>query len=112
MRLLLPFLIFVVSGCSTSLSIIDSEDYGEGIEILSKTDNLIVAKVVSYPTRSYQFFLNEINKYASNQCASNYEISISENIIPVIAYECRAGGCGEFPDKAYVYEIKCPNNTP
>jgi hypothetical protein len=112
MRYLLVLCVFLTSGCSTNLNVIQKGAFGEGIVILSKTDEIIVAQVISFPSKNDEFFLKKINKYASNQCLSNYEINQSKDIFPIIVYECRSGGCGEFPEKSFVYEIKCPNNTP
>jgi hypothetical protein len=109
MRLLLTFVFFVLWGCSSNLSVIDKATSGEGIVILSHIEDKVVVQITSYTSRNYQFFLNEIEKYANKQCDNNYEIYQSKDIIPIIAYECRSGGCDEFPEQSFVFEIKCPN---
>ncbi|SUI52585.1 Uncharacterised protein [Shewanella baltica] len=109
MRLLAIFLIIATVGCSSSLKVIDGTESGEGIVIMSQNGEMILAQVISYPSRSYSFYLKEINKFSGNYCGSNYEVTLRDDMIVVISYECRSGGCGESPNQAYVFEIKCPN---
>jgi hypothetical protein len=107
MRYLLLLCIFLTSACSSDLNV--NGGYGEGIITLSKTESIIVAQVTSFPSKNDAYFLKKITKYANNLCPSDYEINLRQDIVPVIAYECRSGNCGEFLDKSFVYEIKCPN---
>lgn len=111
MRFLTIFLIVAIAGCSSSLKVIDDADSGEGIVIMSRNAEIISAKVVSYPSRSYSFYLEEINKFSGKYCGSNYEVTLRDDMIVVISYECRSGGCGETPNQAYVFEITCPNKA-
>ncbi len=111
MRLLAIFLIIATVGCSSSLKVIDGTESGEGIVIMSQNGEMILAQVISYPSRSYSFYLKEINKFSGNYCGSNYEVTLRDDMIVVISYECRSGGCGESPNQAYVFEIKCPNKA-
>lgn len=111
-KVVMMILISITSiSCSSHLKIIDKDSVGEGIIVLDNSANQMLAKVISFPSQDYSLFVDKVNKFAVKHCGSGYRVKLSEDVIPIVAYECRSGGCGERPDQAYVFEIDCPNNT-
>ncbi|NHH89509.1 hypothetical protein [Pseudoalteromonas sp. MB47] len=70
---------------------------------MSRNAEIILTKVASYPSRSYSFYFEEINKFSGKYCGSNYEVTLRDDMIVDINYECQSGGCGETLNQAYVF---------
>lgn len=109
MKNILFFSFLLASGCTTSLKVLNNEMDVEGITVLDQSKDLMVVQVASHNERDSAFFKDKVELFSNRVCEGKKIISVNNEIIPIIAHECRSGGCRKSADKAVVFNVSCSN---